>query len=634
MSILEIKDENGVWHGVYALKGEKGDRGGSVDEDALDEIKAIQDELIKNGSVVSTDLPIVNEEDNGKVMQVVNGEWSAEYVNGVSSEDELPDVTPEDNGKVLTVVNGEWDKAYAPSGSGGGQAEFATVTDYEGGGKNLTTEGSLGLNANNVVVNGASFSKDGNFTKIAGVSVPEDADQYFAVNKKYVDEAVANAGGGGGGSAPAATPDWDANEGEEGYIKNRTHHKEYTETLSLDNLSVATSGENCYSETFDTSYAEFTEPFDLDQNPLFVVGDTYRVVYDGKAYDDCVAFAAREGVTNKHLAVGWSGYGATTSSGAPAYSGGEERLPFFILNRTGTSVEFCTDTAGEHTFSISHCFDRYVTLDPNYLPDSVRADKLEKRLPNIIDNFVTGLPDVDATYNGKVMKVVDGKWSVEDDAGIPVAGSDGYVLTSVKGEWKAAASKKELPEVGMTYEDMVLMVVNGKWGVADLPQELPTATAQDNGMVLQVVNGKWDKADAPAGGVTPVDYIIEEGAAEARDAQSSAVLCNDLTYRKWNNGLLEITGKIPYTTNVCQEYGGMYFRGQCYLLFRYGANPQPVHSTDVVVCSASGMGVFLNGNAEDYETAYAHVSISYYSLASASSSQTLDTSVYIRGRWK
>ena len=207
MSILRIKDENGVWHDVYTLKGEKGDKGedgadgtvafddltdeqkaslkgekgepgGSIDEEALDEILAIQKELIENGEV----------DIGGNLPEAVN------------------------DGDVLTVEGGEW-KSKPPSDGGGGQAEFATVTDYEGGGKNLTTEGSLGLNANNVVVNGASFSKDGNFTKIAGVSVPEDADPYFAVNKKYVDEAVANAGDGGGQEefAEVTKSDWGTN---------------------------------------------------------------------------------------------------------------------------------------------------------------------------------------------------------------------------------------------------------------------------------------------------------------------------------------------------------------------------------------------------------------------------------------
>lgn len=46
---------------------------------------------------------IVPEEDEGKVLQVVDGEWSAaEPPNG------LPDVTEEDNGKVLSVIEGTW----------------------------------------------------------------------------------------------------------------------------------------------------------------------------------------------------------------------------------------------------------------------------------------------------------------------------------------------------------------------------------------------------------------------------------------------------------------------------------------------------------------------------------------------
>ncbi len=54
----------------------------------------------------TTGLPVVTEDDNGKVLKVVDGVWVA--AEEEATEDELPAVTAEDNGKVLRVVNGAW----------------------------------------------------------------------------------------------------------------------------------------------------------------------------------------------------------------------------------------------------------------------------------------------------------------------------------------------------------------------------------------------------------------------------------------------------------------------------------------------------------------------------------------------
>ena len=48
-------------------------------------------------------LPSVAAADNGKVLTVTNGAWTA-----VTPTPELPAVTAEDNGDVLTVVEGAW----------------------------------------------------------------------------------------------------------------------------------------------------------------------------------------------------------------------------------------------------------------------------------------------------------------------------------------------------------------------------------------------------------------------------------------------------------------------------------------------------------------------------------------------
>lgn len=55
----------------------------------------------------------------------------------------------------------------------------------------------------------------------------------------------------------------------------------------------------------------------------------------------------------------------------------------------------------------------------------------------------------------------------------------------------AAAAASELPVVGKSDNGKVLAVVNGKWTKAAPATELPAVTADDNGKVLKVVDGAW-----------------------------------------------------------------------------------------------------------------------------------------------
>lgn len=59
------------------------------------------------------ELPTVSGSDNGKVLKVVSGSWAAAQDSGG-----LPSVTSTDNGKVLRVVDGAWAAAALPSATG------------------------------------------------------------------------------------------------------------------------------------------------------------------------------------------------------------------------------------------------------------------------------------------------------------------------------------------------------------------------------------------------------------------------------------------------------------------------------------------------------------------------------------
>lgn len=69
-------------------------------EEAL--LKESLQTLLEKGEA-GKELPDVTTEDNGKVLKVIEGEWSK----GI--DESLPDVTAADNGKVLKVANGEWE---------------------------------------------------------------------------------------------------------------------------------------------------------------------------------------------------------------------------------------------------------------------------------------------------------------------------------------------------------------------------------------------------------------------------------------------------------------------------------------------------------------------------------------------
>ena len=85
------------------------DTRGFNEKDITGSLKDIKDAIAAS---TAQELPAVTEEDNGKILQVVNGDW-----NKTEPASGLPEVTSTDNGKILGVVEGEWAKTDAPSSS-------------------------------------------------------------------------------------------------------------------------------------------------------------------------------------------------------------------------------------------------------------------------------------------------------------------------------------------------------------------------------------------------------------------------------------------------------------------------------------------------------------------------------------
>ena len=472
MSILKLRDKHGVMRDVYALKGEKGEPGGSIDLEALKKIEAIQQELIENGSVeIEGNLPAVG-----------------------------------NDGDVLTVVDGEW-KSEPPSGGGGGQAEFATVTDYEGGGKNLTTEGSLGLNANNVVVNGASFSKDGNFTKIAGISVPEDADPYFAVNKKYVDEVVANAGDGGG-------------------------------------------------------QAEFATVTDVPAGGK-------RLETDGNVF-----WGADE--------INLNGACITKEGGYAAIDG------------------------------------VYVPYDEDSPYRAVNIDYVKQHVSGEISKAIANLPDTD----DKIIEHLNGY------------------------QPKFASITAEDWGVGLQAEKRLhlnadaIMVNNAEFDVDNTTgySVLSGIVVPENPSPFTAVNKMYvDDAVANvgsgSGGGGGVDYIIEEGSAQIKDAAGIPLSSKPAKYRKWNNGFVEVDASFDYAPSSCIEMATVYSLGSISFNIHDTSGSKKLFAGGVIqaYCSFSAIGSWCSCFAVGGEGV--DVVLNFYS-AIPENTTPFTANVYIRGYWK
>ena len=142
-----------------------------------------------------------------------------------------------------------------------------------------------------------------------------------------------------------------------------------------------------------------------------------------------------------------------------------------------------------------------------------------------------GLPEVSASDNGKVLKVVEGAWGKGDEGGLPaVTGADtkkglcidgsgnwvvsdravvvengsadlsnGSCRSSYAPVWDIATSQYKrmkvtwLPATGSENKNKTIKgkSTNGEFELVDFPTGLPAVTSSDNGKILKVVDGAW-----------------------------------------------------------------------------------------------------------------------------------------------
>lgn len=147
-------------------------------------------------------------------------------------------------------------------------------------------------------------------------------------------------GGGNGGNA--AQPDWNAAEGDEGYIKNRTHW-EYVINYIPSTIINVPGG--------DDLFAELPSPISE-----FRVGETYVVKVNGEQY----------------LVTAWEA-DSTIYLGNGNIYGGEgkgEDVPFVCDFYSDGTIYFNSQTAGQYEVSITSPGE-LKKLDEKFLPDSI-----------------------------------------------------------------------------------------------------------------------------------------------------------------------------------------------------------------------------------------------------------------------
>jgi hypothetical protein len=204
----------------------------------------------------------------------------------------------------------------------------------------------------------------------------------------------------------AATPDWNAAEGQSGHVLNRTHYY------------IGTENQTLLDKTITVASNQFME---YEIVPL-LEGNTYTVTWDGVAHT-CVAFPM---VYNSAPAV---------ALGNPVIFGTGENndMPFVFLSNESFGV--CGGAAltdGEHTIKITEEVKVYQKLDAHYMPDGF----LPYTLSVLEMDFVDGAPTVTSTHIGSAAtnKIADTLWNggrvVLNFSGSPIA-SEGFLKAEV-----------------------------------------------------------------------------------------------------------------------------------------------------------------------------------------------------------
>ena len=144
-------------------------------------------------------------------------------------------------------------------------------------------------------------------------------------------------------------PDWNQNDATQpDYVKNRPFYTgDPVETVLVEETTIPfkDGGEGLYLSEMSTTFVP-------------TIGETYKVYWDGTAYEcACINF------NNEELTIGNLSIAGT---------GSDTGEPFCISVKNGRAIKIgTTDTASSHTISISGRTTQVVKIDEKYLPDTV-----------------------------------------------------------------------------------------------------------------------------------------------------------------------------------------------------------------------------------------------------------------------
>lgn len=218
-------------------------------------------------------------------------------------------------------------------------------------------------------------------TKIKVDGEPESSYQLYPRNEEFAKRAE------------DSQSDWNQNDDTQpDYVKNRPFYTGAAETVLVEESTVS------FADDGGIYMAQFQSTFEA------IVGETYKVYWDGSAYE-CTCADFNGDIVIGNLSIG--GQGSDTG----------EPFVMIVRNRIAAIEIYTADTSASHTFSISVFAPEVVKIDPKYLPS-----------PLIID--ATNLPTNTSLWR-ELREKIDSAYKNRREILLNVYGDNSFVLPCV-----------------------------------------------------------------------------------------------------------------------------------------------------------------------------------------------------------